>query len=168
MRSLCTDIHCHTAPAPTSPRQADHPYRILIVDDEPAICALNVLALTLFGYQVEAVENGAVAWQVLQLKSYDLMITDNNMPQLSGLDLIKNVRAAKMALPVIMATGLAPYHEFDRNPSLQPNAILLKPYTVGELLETVTGVLGALDRAGETEISDRSVAYTLATDGYRA
>lgn len=161
------DIPCDTAPAPFAPRQADHPYRILVVDDEPTICALNVRALTLFGYQVEAVENGAIAWQILQLNSYDLMITDNNMPQLSGLDLIKNVRAAKIALPVIMATGLAPNSEFDQNPSLQPNAILLKPYTVGELLETVTGVLGALERAGEAKISDRSVPYALATDGHR-
>ncbi len=124
-------------------RAADFPFRILLVDDEPAICALNANALTKSGYRVDAVEDGSAAWQILQLQSYDLMITDNNMPNLSGLGLIKNLRGASMALPVIMATGLAPHDEFGRDPGLKPDSILNKPYTVQELLETVAVVLQA-------------------------
>ncbi len=124
-------------------RAAGVPLRILLVDDEPSICALNAKALAKSGYRVDAVEDGSAAWQILQLQSYDLMITDNNMPNLSGIGLIKNLRGASMALPIIMATGLAPHDEFDRDPGLKPDAILNKPYTVEELLETVAVVLQA-------------------------
>ena len=124
-------------------RSADYPFRILLVDDEPSICALNAKALAKSGYRVDSAEDGSVAWLILQLQSYDLMITDNNMPNLSGIGLIKNLRGASMALPIIMATGMAPHDEFDRDPCLKPDAILNKPYSVGELLETVAIVLQA-------------------------
>lgn len=130
-------------PNPLAMGRTSFPFRILVVDDEPSICALTTRALAKVGYRVDAVENGSTAWEILQLQSYDLMITDNNMPKLSGLELIRNLRAASIALPVIMASGFAPHEEFDRDPGLKPDAILNKPYTVGELLEKVVVVLEA-------------------------
>jgi DNA-binding response OmpR family regulator len=75
------------------------------------------------------------------------MITDHNMPKVSGVELLKKLRAARMALPVIMATGSLPDHEFARYPWLQPAATLLKPYTTDELLGTVREVLSATNGA---------------------
>jgi CheY-like chemotaxis protein len=95
------------------------------------------------GYQVDAVEDGHAAWHSLQLNHYDLLITDNNMPKFTGVELIKKVRAARMDLPIIMATGAAPEEHFAQDPSLQPTAILLKPYLFKVLLETVGAVLRA-------------------------
>jgi DNA-binding response OmpR family regulator len=122
-------------------RPASPPSRILMVDDDSMIRNLSASVLTRFGYRVDTAEDGAVAWSILQIHSYSLLITDNNMPKMSGVELLKSVRSARMALPVIMATGVAPTHEFARNPGLQPDAILLKPYTVEGLLEQVLIVL---------------------------
>jgi DNA-binding response OmpR family regulator len=63
------------------------------------------------------------------------------MPKVSGVELIEKVRAACMALPVIMATGISSEEEFTRHPWLQVAATLLKPYTAVEFLETVKTAL---------------------------
>ncbi len=115
--------------------------RILVADDEPLIRNLNAEVLLDAGYQVDVAEDGAVAWAALQLYSYDLLITDNAMPSVSGLDLIKQLKAAGLELPIIMATGSLPEAEFARSPWLQPNAVLLKPYTLNGLLGVVRNVL---------------------------
>ena len=111
--------------------------RILVVDDDPVIRQLNAKVLGLFGYQTETAEDGAAAWEALQTSRYDLLITDNSMPKVSGIELLKKLRSARMALPVIMATGTLPAEEFTRSPWLQPVATLLKPFTFAELLGTV-------------------------------
>jgi CheY-like chemotaxis protein len=65
------------------------------------------------------------------------------MPRVSGLELLNKLRAARLSLPVIMATGTSPEAEFKRQPWLKPEAVLLKPYTIPELLSLVTEVLHA-------------------------
>jgi DNA-binding response OmpR family regulator len=114
---------------------------ILVVDDEPIIRELNCKMLMDASYHVDTAEDGAVAWDTLQLKSFDLLITDNSMPKVTGLELIQKVRAAGMALPVIMATGVLPEEAFTRSPWLQPAATLIKPYTLAEFLGVVENVL---------------------------
>jgi DNA-binding response OmpR family regulator len=123
--------------------QGKSSHRVLVVDDEPIMRKLNTLILFDNGYHVDAVEDGAVAWDTLQLKSYDLLITDNTMPRVTGVELIGKVRAAGMALPVIMVTAAVPKEEFARRPWLQPAAMLLKPYAIAEFLSTVKSVLCA-------------------------
>jgi DNA-binding response OmpR family regulator len=121
--------------------------RILLVEDEPNIRALNTGVLINSGYDVDVAEDGAVAWEALNADSYDLMITDNKMPRLTGIDLLKKLYAHRMALPVILATGELPTEGFTRHPWLQPAAVLLKPYTIAELLGTVKKVLREADSA---------------------
>jgi DNA-binding response OmpR family regulator len=125
--------------------QTNPPHRILVVDDDAAVRRLNTMVLLREGYAVDAAEDGAAAWEALSEESYDLIITDNNMPELSGVDLLRKLRAARMALPVIMATGSLPKEEFARSPWLQPAGTLLKPYTIVELLRTVKKVLREAD-----------------------
>jgi DNA-binding NtrC family response regulator len=117
--------------------------RILVVDDDVDIRRVNAEVLSRFGYHVDAAEDGAAAWDTLQLNHYDLLVTDNQMPKVSGVELLQKLHAVRMALPVIMATGTLPIAEFTRYPWLQPAAMLLKPFTGNELLGTVARVLDA-------------------------
>jgi DNA-binding response OmpR family regulator len=121
--------------------QSRPPYRILVVEDDPSLRQLNTEALTQSGYEVDAVEDGAAAWTAVRQTNYDLLITDQKMPRVSGLELLNKLRAARLSLPVIMATGTSPEAEFARQPWLKPEAVLLKPYTIPELLSLVTEVL---------------------------
>jgi DNA-binding response OmpR family regulator len=123
------------------------PRRILVVEDEPDIRSLNVEVLKNSGYEVDIAEDGKAGWEVLHAtrhapESYALLITDHDMPGLTGLALIKKVRAARMALPVILATGRLPTQDlFARYPWIQPAAALIKPYSIEQLLGTVEIVL---------------------------
>lgn len=123
-RSLAPD---DTEPAP----------RILVADDEPVIRRLNCNMLTTAGHQVDAVADGAAAWDLLEHRSYDLLITDHSMPGLTGLELLKKLRNEGLTLPVIMATGTLPIDEFSLHLWLQPVVALLKPYGVAEFLNAV-------------------------------
>jgi len=131
-------------PPPPNPNR-----RILLVEDEAELRRFNTEVLTRNGYCVDAVEDGALAWEVLNARSYDLLITDNSMPKVTGIELLKKLQNANMAVAVIMATGVLPEWEFRRNPALAPAVTLVKPYTVPELLRAVRTVLGSADNFAE-------------------
>ena len=132
--------------------------RILVVEDDEDVRRLSTEALMRHGYQVDAAEDGAVAWDALQSNSYDLLVTDNAMPKVTGIELLQKLRAAGMELPVIMATAAPPDEEFVRHPGLQPVATLRHPYTVAKLLSTVKIILCALDRSREPVASPLTYA----------
>ena len=125
--------------------------RILVVEDDAAVRRVNAEVLTFSGYHVDSAEDGAAAWEVLQRHNYDLMVTDNQMPRLTGIELIRKLHDAGVALPVIMATGNAPDEQLTRYNSLQPARVLLKPFSFHELLAAVNEVLHASNAClGET------------------
>jgi DNA-binding response OmpR family regulator len=113
------------------------------VEDDPSVRRGNTQVLTNSGYHVDAAEDGAAAWDALQVHDYDLLITDNDMPKVTGIELIQKLQTAKPALPVIMATGAVPEEAFHRHRVTPPAKILLKPYSLEELLAAVKEVLRA-------------------------
>jgi CheY-like chemotaxis protein len=119
----------------------DQPYRILLADDEPAIRRLNSDLLMEAGYEVNAVADGVMAWDILQRNHYDLLITDNLMPKMSGVELLEKLHARRQFVPVIMATGTMPAEEVKSQPWFQMVTLLLKPYTLQQLLEAVRNSL---------------------------
>lgn len=123
------------------------PHRILVVDDDLCIRQLSADVLIRSGYEVDIAEDGEAGWQALQAKNYDLLITDNNMPKVSGVELIKKLRAEDITLPIIMASGAIPMEELNRHQWLQLAATLLKPFTIEELLGTVKKVLRTAESA---------------------
>lgn len=125
--------------------QTNPPHRILVVDDDPYICHLSADVLIRHGYEVNAVADGAAGWEELQAYNYNLLITEHKLPRLTGVELIKKLRAAHMALPVVMAAGRLPTRELSRNPSLQLAATLVKPFGFAALLNTVKNILHSID-----------------------
>jgi DNA-binding response OmpR family regulator len=101
------------APAVGRPKP---PHRILLVDDEPDVRSLNAEVLTEAGYQVDTAENGAAGWKALVANHYDALVTDNTMPGVTGLELIKKLRSADMSMAVILASGTVPAEELNRCP----------------------------------------------------
>jgi DNA-binding response OmpR family regulator len=134
-------------PSAATQGQANPSNRILVVDDDISIREFSVAVLTASGYQVETAEDGVAGWEALHANCYDLLITDHNMPKVSGVDLVKKLRSARMTLPVVLASGAIPAEALNRNPTLQLAATLLKPFTMDELLGTVKKVLRAAERA---------------------
>jgi CheY-like chemotaxis protein len=124
-------------------RQISPPPRILVADDESSIRRLMTASLVHSGYEVDAAEDGAAAWEALQARRYDLLITDNSMPKVTGVELIKRLRGQGGALPVVMVSGAIPTADLEPHPQLGISAIILKPFSLGAFLDTVQNVLRA-------------------------
>jgi len=120
--------------------QTSPPHRILVVEDDRELRQINAMVLTHAGYAVDMAEDGAAAWEALQAKRYELVITDNSMPKLTGIELLQKLRSARMELPVIMATRALP-RQLVQNPEFEPVATLEKPYAPEQLLNAVKVVL---------------------------
>jgi two-component system alkaline phosphatase synthesis response regulator PhoP len=115
--------------------------RVLVVEDESDRRQLNTDVLIDAGYQVDVADDGTTAWAALQSSQYDLLITDQFLPKLSGVELLKKIHDARMSLPVIMVTENLPTWGFALHPCLQAVTMLRKPYSMGKFLGTVKSVL---------------------------
>lgn len=78
---------------------------VLIVDDEKNIRSGLTLAFEDEGYDTLEAENGEVAWNIINKKSVDLVITDLRMPVMSGYELLKRAASTFPTLPIIVLTG---------------------------------------------------------------
>jgi DNA-binding response OmpR family regulator len=138
-----------------------------VVDDDADIRQFTADALSSAGHQVDTAEDGAAGWTALQANRYDLLITDHNMPKVSGVELLKKMRAAHIALPAILVSGAMPTEELNRHPRLQIEATLLKPYTVEKLLGTVADVLRATNETSEWDRATAGVRSHPSADGWQ-
>lgn len=117
------------------------PWKILYVDDNAQLRMLVSEMLLGAGYSVEIAEDGQAAWEALEKEEFDLLITDHQMPRLTGAELIKRLRAIGVTLPVVMASGTHRHREARQNAELGLAATLPKPFTPDELLETIQTVM---------------------------
>ena len=148
MNKLLKNRGAKAATAPTS-GATQQPHRILVVDDDTDIRQIGAEVLVRHGYQVDAAEDSTTGWKALQTHTYDLLITDLDMPRLSGLKLVKKLRDARLALPVILTSGIMTPRELNRNPWFHLSGALLKPFSPDQLLKVVQAVLRAPDGARE-------------------
>jgi CheY-like chemotaxis protein len=113
---------------------------LLVVEDEPSIADLLLLALRLAGYRVEVVGDGRAALRRLAEERYDLVLSDVMLPYLDGLGLARAMQddPALRAIPLVLMSavhqppdGVVPYAAF-----------LAKPFDLDRLLATVARLLG--------------------------
>ena len=114
---------------------------ILYVDDDAAVRHLYGKILLQAGYGVDLAGDGHAGWEALQRKKYELLITDHDMPQLTGLELAVRARGAGMELPIIIASGCTWLANTDAYAWLRLSPSLQKPFTPDDLLQTVEAVL---------------------------
>jgi DNA-binding response OmpR family regulator len=114
-----------------------------VADDDEGIRDLVSIVLAGAGFEVNAASDGQQAWEALLHEQYDLLITDNEMPRLVGIQLIERIREAGMSLPIIIASGSFPMERLRDYAELQIAAALSKPFRVIELLNAVRNVLQA-------------------------
>jgi CheY-like chemotaxis protein len=84
------------------------PARILVVDDNPMILGLFTRILEQAGYLVTAVNGGAEALREARLQSFEIMITDLKMPDMSGEELVRLAQAEYPNLKIVVTSGFIP------------------------------------------------------------
>jgi len=128
-----------SAPAPTiEPR----PLVILVVDDDVLVLTNTALLLEDLGHEVFEAGSAREALAILRRESgVQLMITDQGMPDMTGLQLIEEVKADWADLPLILATGYA-----ELPPGADPKLITLaKPFRGVDLAQAVEAAMAAPD-----------------------
>jgi signal transduction histidine kinase/CheY-like chemotaxis protein len=109
--------------------------RILLVDDEELVLSALSQGLQRLGYSVQVESSGTAALEFFKKapNSVDLVITDQTMPQLSGLELSAAIHAMRPELPIIIVTGYSPQLNGRSAESLGVAGVLGKPIDFGEL-----------------------------------
>jgi CheY-like chemotaxis protein len=117
--------------------------RVLVVDDEAMISNLTARVLTRLGYQVTTATSPAEALGIIAKReqSLDLLITDQSMPGMTGLQLAERVHATHSALPIILMTGYTELGGPDEASRRGVAELLIKPIENEALAASVARVL---------------------------
>jgi CheY-like chemotaxis protein len=131
-----------------TPAQAEQPSiaaSILVVDDDQLLCEFFAEMLRTLGYRVTAETDPIQALHAFERdpQGFDLVLTDQTMPGMSGKELTKALLDRRSDLPVIMCTGYSEYLNEQKAKALGAAAFFTKPVDMRQLLQTVNGVLNA-------------------------
>lgn len=112
----------------------DNLKRILIVDDDDEIRELLEFDVAQSGYFVDTARDGKEGLQKVLNNSYDLVILDVMMPKMNGFDVCKNIRQAKLAIPVLMLTAKGTIDDKTVGFDCGADDYLVKPFDIQEVL----------------------------------
>ncbi len=111
--------------------------RILWTDDEIDLLKPHIMFLKEKGYEVETASNGDDAIQMVTKHTYDLMFLDENMPGLSGLETLSQIKAIRPGLPVVMITKNEEEDIMDAAIGSKIADYLIKPVNPKQILLTI-------------------------------
>jgi PAS domain S-box-containing protein len=117
--------------------------RILFVDDEEALVEMGEEILTELGYDVTSRLNGTEALLLFRLdpSRFDLVITDQTMPDVTGVELAKEILALRADMPIVLCTGFSHLVDADAAKAAGIKAFAMKPLTKSEIARTIRKVL---------------------------
>lgn len=108
--------------------------RALVVDDNPAITELLMINMKHLGHEVDAAEDGQDAVDLLEVKQYDVVITDGYMPKMTGFELCRFIRSKYPSTYIIGVTGSTNLREFE---AAGANAFFPKPFMFPRLQQAI-------------------------------
>jgi len=121
--------------------------KILIVDDFPTMRRIIRNLLKDLGFEnVDEAEDGAMALEKLRNGNFEFVVSDWNMPNMDGLDMLKNIRAdpALSKLPVLMVTAEAKKENIIAAAQAGANGYVVKPFTAATLEEKLNKIFEKL------------------------
>jgi CheY-like chemotaxis protein len=117
--------------------------RVLFVDDEESLVGLGQEILGLLGYDVVVCTGSVEALEVFRMapQSFDLVITDQTMPYMTGEELARELRRLRADIPIILCTGFSHIMQAEKAQELGIDAFLLKPLAIQDLARVIQQVL---------------------------
>ena len=126
----------------------DKQMKILIVDDFSTMRRIIKNLLRDLGYtNTSEADDGKTALPMLQAGSFDFLVTDWNMPGMTGIELLKSVRADERLndLPVLMVTAEAKRDQIVEAAQAGVNGYVVKPFTAAALKEKIEKIFERID-----------------------
>lgn len=132
----------------TPPAQQEGAWQILVVDDEPhTVAVLEALLRSQAQYEVDGANSAAEARALFARKRYDVVLTDKNLGDDSGVELIREVQAAHPGTKVLLMTGFATVESAADAMRYGAVAYLRKPFAdLQEVLDRIEEVVGRITR----------------------
>lgn len=127
--------------------------RILVVEDEARIARLLELELEHEGYQVSKIMDGMEALEAYRTGQWDLILLDVMLPGMSGMDLLRRIRADDTNTPIILLTARDAVEDKVSGLDLGANDYMTKPFQIEELLARIRAAL-RLRSANHSQTSD--------------
>src|SRR6476646_9732621 len=128
--------------------------RILVVDDEQENCDYFKLLLAREGYEVETISDPTKTMETLKASEYHLMLLDMMMPQMSGTEVLQEVRKVDSDVAVVVATAYPAVETAVASLKAQASDYIRKPIEPNELLEVIRTALAkkGLSRDPEADL----------------
>jgi CheY-like chemotaxis protein len=123
------------------PTPGNQVWRILVVDDEPAVGDAIKMMLKFDGHEVQTASGSKEALSLLEQGKFDLIITDYSMPGMKGDELAAVIKQRLPHQPIIMISAYAEMLKSSGNPLTGVDFILSKPFFMADLREAVARVL---------------------------
>lgn len=120
--------------------------KALVVDDNVALARVTQFALSRAGFEVKVAGNGRKALEAALAESFDLIISDQQMPEMTGLELCRRLRATEQYAhtPIILLTAKGLELELPAlQRELEISAIFPKPFSPAEVVGAACQLLGA-------------------------
>jgi CheY-like chemotaxis protein len=135
------------------------PKKVLVVDDEIHIVHVVAIKLRNNGYDVVTAGNGAEAFEIACEEKPDIIVTDYQMPVMSGLEFIQKLRGSEATkdIPVILLTARSFAIEDKQKEDLGILQCLSKPFSPKELLENIEDILYQRELVGHSAEPSRSL-----------
>jgi two-component system, OmpR family, response regulator len=133
--------------------------RILVAEDDAILADGVTRTLRQSGYAVDWVNNGAEADSALDTDNFDLLILDIGLPKVSGLDVLKRLRARDSRLPVLILTALDGVHDRVRGLDAGADDYLAKPFDLSELEARVRALVRRGMAGGPTLLRHGPLTY---------
>ena len=127
--------------APTSVA-ADKPIRVLIVDDEAAVCDLLVSFLNSLSYEVETATDGLAGLNKYAHGRFDLVITDLSMPNMDGIELVKQIKEIDDEAVILLITGYPTIGSAVEAIKLGATDYITKPFALDEIKMRIDKAIG--------------------------
>ncbi len=126
--------------------------RVLIVEDEPTLCRQLGARLTQSGYRVETCGDGREGLYLAQELNYDAAVIDLGLPNLSGLDIIRRLRADGRLLPILVLTARGRWQDKVEGLEAGADDYLGKPFQIEELEARLRALLRRAAGAASSEL----------------
>jgi DNA-binding response OmpR family regulator len=115
---------------------------VLLIEDSSEVRDVLTDILVKDGYKVKSAADGIRAWNILNSESFDLIISDTDIPGMDGLELIANMRKKSIETPVLLTSGVNRIKKNKARNDLSRCRLLCKPFEIKEIRKAILDLTG--------------------------
>ncbi len=131
--------------------------RLLLVEDDELLGDAVKTGLTQFGYVVDWLKDGESARSAIKTETFELIILDLNLPKLSGINLLQNIRCDQNTTPVIILTACDSVEERIKGLDSGADDYIVKPFDLNELSARIRALIRRSQGRADTTLQYRNI-----------